>query len=628
MSFRRFAYLNVMRNKRLYIAYFLSSMFTVMVFFTFLLFAFHPAFTGINPNVITGILTAGAIIYVFSFFYILYSMSSFLQSRKREFGLLMMLGASNRQIKAMVFFENIIIGVFSTIGGISLGLLFAKAILLVAENVLIIEESLYFYFPIQAILITLASFTLLFLFISLFVAFILRTTKLVDLLKGNVRSKGEPKSNWILSLLAAILLITGYIIALMVRGTEVVIALVPVVIIVMIGTYFFYTQLSVYVVRLLKKNRFIFWRKTNLLLFSDLSYRLKDNARTFFMVAMISTVAFSAIGSLFGFHSFITKGVNDSSPYAMNYLPHRGDEPEAVSQDIENINTLFADEGLDVEHEVVDLAYVNIGSDDAVISVIRSSDFNRLAHLIDAELVTPTTEEAIVIEPTDVLISDGSRVSKRLLNETVSTSTGEVIQATSAMGSPVIDSPNGAFVVHDDVFRTLENIEWTEKNAMWMLGDLSTETVVRLGEELEEIANQRMYFPDYTIFQIEKGYGPILFIGLFIGLVFFVSAGSFLYFRVFTDFDQEKLKFKAITKIGLTESELKQVVTQQLAILFFSPIVVALVHGAVALTALSHFFDYNLLMESTLVLASFGMIQLIYFLMARHFYLKQIMRIL
>ena len=42
MTFRRFAFNNVVRNKRLYAAYFLSSMFTVMVFFTFAIFAFHP----------------------------------------------------------------------------------------------------------------------------------------------------------------------------------------------------------------------------------------------------------------------------------------------------------------------------------------------------------------------------------------------------------------------------------------------------------------------------------------------------------------------------------------------------------------------------------------------------------
>ncbi len=89
-------------------------------------------------------------------------MSSFLQSRKKEFGLLMMQGMSTRQIRLMVFMENMFIGFFATLSGVLLGLVFAKAILLLAENVLVIEETLHFYFPLWAIVVTFVSFIVLF----------------------------------------------------------------------------------------------------------------------------------------------------------------------------------------------------------------------------------------------------------------------------------------------------------------------------------------------------------------------------------------------------------------------------------------------------------------------------------
>src|SRR5690625_1300281 len=200
VTFRQFTINNVIRNKRLYIAYFLSSLFTVMVFFTFALFAFHPTFRSedFNQYALFGMAVAGGIIYIFSFFFVLYSMSSFLQSRKKEFGLLILLGASDRQIRRMVFMENLLIGFLATIGGIATGILFSKAILLIAENILIIEESLPFYFPTMAIAVTIISFILLFLCISFFVAFILRTKKLIELIKGDKQSKGEPKASIIL----------------------------------------------------------------------------------------------------------------------------------------------------------------------------------------------------------------------------------------------------------------------------------------------------------------------------------------------------------------------------------------------------------------------------------------------
>src|SRR5699024_2509974 len=117
-----------------------------------------------------------------------------------------------------------------------------------------------------------------------------------------------------------------------------------------------------------------------------------------------------------------------------------------------------------------------------------------------------------------------------------------------------------------------------------------------------------------------------MFVGLFIGIVFFVSAGSFLYFRLYTDLDKDKVMYAAVSKIGLTTKELSKVLGRQTAILFFTPIIVAICHGAIALTALSHMFDYNLIKESVLVLGSFLGIQVIYYIIVRYFYIRQIKR--
>ncbi len=79
MTFRQFAFNNVFRNKRIYAAYFLSSLFSVLVFFVYAIFAFHPGLSKINPNVAVGLHFAEAIIYVFSFIFVLVSMSAFLK---------------------------------------------------------------------------------------------------------------------------------------------------------------------------------------------------------------------------------------------------------------------------------------------------------------------------------------------------------------------------------------------------------------------------------------------------------------------------------------------------------------------------------------------------------------------
>lgn len=68
---------------------------------------------------------------------------------------------------------------------------------------------------------------------------------------------------------------------------------------------------------------------------------MKDNARTFFLVAIISTVAFSAIGTLFGFHSYLMKGLKDANPYSVVY---DSVEDEDVQKQISAIDQIIADE--------------------------------------------------------------------------------------------------------------------------------------------------------------------------------------------------------------------------------------------------------------------------------------------
>ena len=123
MTFFQFANNNVRRNVRAYSAYFLSSTFAILMFFLYAILANHPDLQKgyVSPNIITGMQLAQYIIFAFSFFSILYSMGSFLRGRNKEFGLLTILGISNRQLIGMIFLENMLLGVAPIVAGRVLG---------------------------------------------------------------------------------------------------------------------------------------------------------------------------------------------------------------------------------------------------------------------------------------------------------------------------------------------------------------------------------------------------------------------------------------------------------------------------------------------------------------------------
>ncbi|MEC0304977.1 ABC transporter permease, partial [Terribacillus saccharophilus] len=299
---------------------------------------------------------------------------------------------------------------------------------------------------------------------------------------------------------------------------------------------------------------------------------------------------------------------------------------EVIEQDMQQINAILDEQKIDADMEYTDLAFYDTSVEESPVLIVKASDYNRFAALIDERELHPKENEAIIMEQSDAVITEGQKASEVLMASGVQLDNGQEILPSNTVKSAVGLGFSGYYVVNDNTYDQLGTPVRTDFTAVWNVHDGNDEQVIETGKKLEEQIEHKLFSVDHSIYEINKAYGPILFIGLFIGIVFFVSAGSFLYFRLFTDIDIEKRKFKSIAKIGLTESELKKVVNRQVVILFFSPIVVALVHGAVALTALSRLFDYNLTVESALVLGSFAVIQVFYFFVVRFFYMKQVIR--
>lgn len=625
MTFRQFAYNNVARNKRLYAAYFLSSMFTVMVFFTFSIFAYHPALNQgtLNHGAATGLSASKWVIYVFSFFFVLYSMSSFLRSRQKEFGLLMMQGMSVGQLRKMVFLENMMIGLASTLGGIGLGLVFAKVILLIGARMIILEEPLLFYIPLQAMIVTFISFMILFMLISLFITFVLRNRSLITLIKSNQTSKGDPKSSIWLSMIVVLLIGISYFVSLTASGQQAIYLLFPVIIMVSIGTYLLFTQLSVYIIYRLKARKSLFWYKTNMLLFSDLAHRMKDNARTFFLVAIVSTVSFCAIGSLYGIQSVLMSNTISSSAYPMTYFSTEKDA--ARTQHIQYINDALNTHHIDMTPAELQVLRYKINDSKDTVTIVSLTDYNRLATLLGEPTLTLPNQQAVIRKTSTI----GDQSKNDLLHGQITLEKGLSIQiANQSAMSQVIPMVRDYIVVPDTFYQKLQHPYATDQINVWN-GSIEQSTAIQVATEIQQSvkpyqADYQFFGKDYEIYMQKQQFGLPLFISLFIGIVFFVSAGSFLYFRLYSDLEEDKQKFKAISKLGLTTKELHKVLNWQIALLFFAPIVVALIHGAVALTTLSNMFNFSLVKESSMVLGIFLLIQIIYFFIVRHFYIGQV----
>jgi putative ABC transport system permease protein len=639
MTFQQFAFRNVIRNKRTYAAYFLSSAFSVMIFFVYALFIFNPEIDkGVTAGTAIQLMTAAEVImYVFSFLFVLYSVSTFLKSRKREFGILLMHGMTKAQLNTMVFLENMLIGVIAIITGIGAGIITGKLFLMIGSRMIGIE-SLPFYLSGKALGWTIGAFLILFLCISVFTTTLVRVNKLIDLFKAGEKPKKEPKVSKILSILSAVLLITGYYLAATTTMETMLIRIFPVIGMTIVGTYFFYTQLSVFLTKLLQKNRLLFWKKTNMITFSSLAYRLKDNARMFFMVTIVSTVAFCAVGTLASMN-VLNKEFQENYPAAISYIA-KGEHP-IHEQNIQQIKQELNEKNVDYSTLNFPIKFVEIAdsSDEYArewLPVVAFSDYKKSSEMagysfteqelqgteglalrtasletFDSETYTlkheniklsQNKETEHVVFPYQILFSEGLVISDELYQELAAvrmdTFTGfytNEFEKTAGIADHLVEN-GAAFAPRDDGVIEPNDL------AMTVSG---------------------------TLYHIKMSmYRMSLFVALLIGAVFFIAAGSFLYFRLYADLEYDHRLYLTIKKVGLTDGELNKIVTQQLLLLFFVPIIVAIIHSVFAFMALQSFFEMSIAKEMMSVLACFFIAQVIYFFFIRHNYLRNLKKTL
>ena len=128
MTFKQLVWKMAKVNKRKYIFYFLCKSFTVMVFFMFSTVFFNNEIID-NPQIQHGmneILMIPAIaLLIFTVFFISYAHSIFIKRRKKEFGLFMTLGMTNRDLIKLILIENVGIALVSIGTGILSGIVFS-----------------------------------------------------------------------------------------------------------------------------------------------------------------------------------------------------------------------------------------------------------------------------------------------------------------------------------------------------------------------------------------------------------------------------------------------------------------------------------------------------------------------
>lgn len=616
MNIREFATKNVQRNAKAYFAYFISNTISAALLFSFTMIIFHPDFNvSILPNYLKNALNMTTIIaYLFLCFFVFYSISVFLKSRYKEFGILYIIGSSKKQVQKMIRIENMIISSSAAVVGILLGMIFSK-ILLAASGKLLGYDALGFYIPGKAMIITLSAFIIIGIVISAFCSFIIKEDKVLSLLKGTKRPRPEPKASVILAIICVGLLAAGYYLSITCSEDTIPYRIIPVTIMVVVATYLLFSQLSVFIIKLLKRNRRLYMKKTTVLWVSNLLYRIKDNTRMFFLITITSTVALSAIGSVYAYWRDKEDQININFPQAFFYSNTYMNKAK-VDLKVGFIENSLRNDGIEYTKVNEEIKFIIPNGDKEKAVVMKDEVYKKLASALFLNSIYFNENEAILAVP-----SIGSERKSIILDNME-------LQVVGNSDKREIPTFYGdVYVVKDDVYEKINGVKCyfgalnvnNYKDTLNICNDFYSNFGDDDGDEI-----YKNFLKAHILESTKIGYGVLLFIAIFIGLIFFVTTGSFLYNKCYMDVIEDKKKYKQLNKIGLTYTEIKKVLNIEIGVLFLLPYVVAVIHFAFAISSLKYAFDIKITVPALQVIGTMLIAQIIYFFIIRKNYLLEI----
>lgn len=261
--FIKLAVSNIKRNKGTYIPYMITCICCIaMTYMMFFVTQSKDLSVQVPDSVmVTSIMFLGiAVIYIFSFIFLLYSNNFVMKRRQKEIGLYNILGLEKGHIMKMMAVETLFTSAISIIGGIAVGILGSKLALLLLLKILHVPAQLGFYVCVPGIVVC----AVLFLPVVIVTLFRnvhrVRLSQPIELLRSGNTGEREPKAKWLMALLGFICLGSGYYIAVTTKSPVTALGLFfAAVLLVMAGTYLLFTAGSIAVLKVMR------WKKVSII---------------------------------------------------------------------------------------------------------------------------------------------------------------------------------------------------------------------------------------------------------------------------------------------------------------------------------------------------------------------------
>ncbi|WP_417898159.1 FtsX-like permease family protein [Bacillus haimaensis] len=592
MTFNQLIWKMAKQNKGKYIFYYLCNSFAVMFFFMYATVYFNEKIVEVKEleSIQDALAIPGVALIIFTVFFINYAHRIFTRRRRKEFGLLMTLGMSNRDIVRLLLVENGVIAAASIVSGLLAGTVFSRLFFLVLMNSAGMGQ-VPFHLSFEMFSYTIGAFLIVFLLsvgITLYLTLFrtlsdsLKSDRVADAIK--LRSPLLGGFGVALVIGSALMLYFNYLNESNPGGDGLTLLIWTITL--LFGLYIALSQSMSFFIEMAKKHKPFYYRK--LLFLTSLEYKFKQLTAVLMLVTVMGMVTIFYTTLLLFIYSATEKQVVEDHPYDIAFV-------ETVTKNnISEKELVSIFEGNPIkEHLTIQLFEYHEEDpywDDLInrYTFMPLSDFHRLTGsskvVGDGEYIYFHNQMPEYLGG-DSIYENGLTLEKGDIHLTLKESIVE--KQVNNLSYPLADF----LVVNDADYDKLRNRLAEEEASIhllnveaWKESEVAVEGLEQKllehnqstppfnNEHFSYLSEEEMLKPSSRIADYNNqrnSSGIMFFVSTFISVLFFFGSFILLYLNVFSNIEQDKEKYHKLYKIGITKKEIQRLIAGELKVLFF-----------------------------------------------------------
>nr|WP_284791871.1 ABC transporter permease [Anaerococcus hydrogenalis]MDK7696516.1 ABC transporter permease [Anaerococcus hydrogenalis] len=595
----------IKNNKFLYFPYILASSFMLFIFNLLIdLKSEKFILETRGSEIIKSLLEMGSwIVAIFSLIFLVYMAKTIVKNRYKELGLLYGLGMDKKSLRKILIIENLILGISTLIIGSFLVILLGPLFINLVAKILKIQMEIKLSVNFSKLILGLIIFAIIFILITLISLNSIRKTNPIELSKLSQKGESEPKANVISMILAVILIGYGYYTALSINGGifQALPKFLPASIAVIIGTYFFFRSLVIWILKLFRKNKKIYYKGTNMTFIGELIKRSKESAMALSSITIISSLfllSFVVMSAMFiGKNDLLDRiapsdfliqyqeNDKESEKYGKNLL-----EKNIDKEKIENLGE-FRRKGLVVSEKSP--GKFSIIEDDDLRKTIMDEK-TKIISLTDIKSFNMANKTNISLKKDQAIVFD-SKAKKygKISLENQNLKVKENVKNTSyVLMDPTTSLFHNIVLVVDDMDEFSKKISdgkniktFPSVSGIYFdLKDKSQKNIDYMDKNLNENISDNILVKNSIENRIEfdKIHTGAYIVVTILALVFLISTIVVIYYKQAAEGLEDGRNIKILQKVGMSKKEIKNSVKKQNYFTFFGPLIISIIHILIA----------------------------------------------